>query len=79
METVFEHQITKEEINKLEVIDTLTGETDRNYKEWASSDIAYADIVRLFLLRDDKKGAIEYLGKIEGDSIKATLMEDAQI
>lgn len=71
METVFEHSINDAEIKELEVIDTLMGETEHNYKEWISMDNANADIMRLYLLRGNKDAAKTYFNKIKSEEVKS--------
>jgi hypothetical protein len=73
METIFDHNITKDEIQALGMI--------RNTKEEYIKDIgpetSNGDIFSLYILRGDYKRAGEYLSKIKDKSYRMTRYQSA--
>lgn len=71
MENIFEHSISKDEI---EILDKMTpGRTigsKIHYLNYASRDIMLADLYRLYFLRGEKRLARKYFDKIEDQTLK---------
>lgn len=71
MENIFEHNISKDEI---EILDKMTpGRTignKKHYLESACKDILFADLYRLYFLRGEKGLAQKYFNKIEDQTLK---------
>lgn len=71
MENIFEHNISKDEI---EVLDKMTpGRKIGNkihYLNSTSRDIMLADLYRLYFLRGEKRLARKYFNKIEDQTLK---------
>lgn len=72
METVFEHNITKQEMKNL-----FMGEVEREWLEEYSQDTNYSWIVELYQIRKDIVNARKYLNMIPPSIHKAfTLCND---
>ena len=75
MENIFEHNISKTEIDKL---DKMTPgrkiSNKKSYLKSISKDISYADLYRLYLVRGEKQLAQKYFNKIKDETLKYFLI-----
>lgn len=61
MESVFDHNVTKEELEDIFGSSDITWE---DLKDWISQVDCYADLYRLYLLRKNREMATKYLSMI---------------
>jgi hypothetical protein len=71
LKNIFEHNISKDEIDKLDKMTPGRKITNKkNYLKSISKDISYADLYRLYLVRGEKQIAQKYLNKIKDQTLK---------
>lgn len=74
METLFDHEITKNELEKLSsFIPSSYFRNKSEYLKKSCDDLCYADLFHLYLLRNDNKKAEFYLKKIRDEKYKFIL------
>ncbi|HEX3033990.1 MAG TPA: hypothetical protein VHT73_02520, partial [Thermodesulfobacteriota bacterium] len=66
METVFDHNVTEDELKLL----FRTPLTRAEYENKVNTDVAYGDLYRLYSLRGNTVIAYAYLYQIESDTIR---------
>ncbi len=65
METIFEHNVTKKELELLKGFNPIGKITSREvYLKEKNADRSFADLYRLYILRGDNFKAEEFLDKI---------------
>jgi hypothetical protein len=71
LETVFDHNITKDELRKL-----LYGDTEslEEYTQFLDQDGAYADIAQLLRSRGDNDKALKYISMITDNELRTQYM-----
>lgn len=74
METIFEHNVTKKELELLKGFNPIGKITSRDsYLKEKSEDRSLADLYRLYVLRGDNFKAEEFLNKIHDQRYKFLL------
>ncbi len=74
METIYQHDITFDELIRLNKM--LPGRRindEKEYNDKFSKDIKYADLFRLYSIRKEREIAESYLNKIEDPTLKYLL------
>ncbi len=71
LETVFDHNITEEELSKLLYGDT---ESVEEYTQFLNQDGAYSDIAQLLRSRGDNDKALSYISLISNNELRTQYM-----
>lgn len=71
LETIFDHQVTEDELKKLLYGDT---ESFEEYTQFLDQDASYADISRLFRIRGNNQTALKYISLIKNEQLKMQFM-----
>ncbi|MFO7447947.1 MAG: hypothetical protein R6W90_16410 [Ignavibacteriaceae bacterium] len=74
METIYSHNITADELNKLgKMIPGREIDSESEYRDKISEEIKYADLFRLYSIRGKKEKAKLFLDKINDRVLKFLL------
>lgn len=74
METIFEHNVTKKELELLKGFNPIGRISSReSYLKEKSQDKSFADLYRLYVLRGDEMKAEEFLNRMNDTNYKYLL------